>query len=163
MAARSGFQRYVRRDPASAALAMYRWASGYKTGSNAFDVLPEAWREQMLAHAPATLREMDQMIRPYPTRAAIRSIACPVTLIEGDLPQRPGVCDRRRIRHALAAQARMISLPGAAHMLHIDQPEGWVEIVTQTTGHPPSPAAVPSPPQVAAPRSICVELTECLV
>lgn len=34
MAARSGFQRYVRRDPAAAALTMYRWASGYKTGGN---------------------------------------------------------------------------------------------------------------------------------
>ncbi|MEK6250940.1 MAG: hypothetical protein AABM43_03175 [Actinomycetota bacterium] len=32
-----------------------------------------------------TLREMDQMMRPYPARAAIRSIACPVTVIEGDL------------------------------------------------------------------------------
>jgi hypothetical protein len=30
------------------------------------------------------------------------------------------------------------------HMLHIDQPESWVEVVTQTTGHAPSPAAVPS-------------------
>ena len=85
MAARSGFQRYVRREPASAALRMYRWAGGYKTGGSAFDALPGAWREQMLAHAPATLREIDQMIRPYPTRAAIRSIACSVTVIEGDL------------------------------------------------------------------------------
>lgn len=85
MEARFGFHRYVRRDPAAAALTMYRWASGYKTGGNTFDALPEEWREQMLANAPATLREMDQMIHPYPTRAAIRSIVCPVTVIEGDL------------------------------------------------------------------------------
>jgi pimeloyl-ACP methyl ester carboxylesterase len=84
MEARFGFHRYVRRDPA-AALTLYRWASGYKTGGNTFDALPEEWREQTLANAPATLREMDQMIRPYPTRAAIRSIECPVTVIEGDL------------------------------------------------------------------------------
>jgi pimeloyl-ACP methyl ester carboxylesterase len=143
MTARSNFHRYVRRDPASAALTMYRWASGYKTGGNAFDALPAAWREQMLHHAPATLREMDQMIRPYPTRAAIRSIACPVTVIEGDLSD-PAFATADGFVMRLLPQARMVSLRGAAHMLHIDQPEGWVEVVTQTTGHAPSPAAVPS-------------------
>jgi pimeloyl-ACP methyl ester carboxylesterase len=143
MTARSNFHRYVRRDPASAALTMYRWASGYKTGGNAFDALPAAWREQMLAHAPATLREMDQMIRPYPTRAAIRSIACPVTVIEGDLSD-PAFATADGFVMRLLPQARMVSLPGAAHMLHVDQPESWVEVVTQTTGHAPSPAAVPS-------------------
>jgi pimeloyl-ACP methyl ester carboxylesterase len=143
MAVRSGFHRYGRRDPAAAALTMYRWASGYKTGGNAFDALPEAWREQMLAHAPATLREMDQMVRPYPTRAAIRSIACPVTIIEGDLSD-PAFATADGFVMRLLPQARMVSLPGAAHMLHVDQPESWVEVVTQATGHASSPAAAPS-------------------
>jgi pimeloyl-ACP methyl ester carboxylesterase len=143
MAARSAFQRYVRRDPASAALTMYRWASGYKTGGNAFDAFPEAWREQMLAHAPTTLREMDQMRRPYPTRAAIRSIACPVTVIEGDLSDSAfATADAFVMR--LLPQARIVSLPGAAHMLHVDQPERWVEVVAEAV-HAPSPAAVASP------------------
>jgi pimeloyl-ACP methyl ester carboxylesterase len=143
MAARSAFQRYVRRDPASAALTMYRWASGYKTGGNAFDAFPEAWREQMLAHAPTTLREMDQMRRPYPTRAAIRSIACPVTVIEGDLSDSAfATADAFVMR--LLPQARIVSLPGAAHMLHVDQPERWVEVVAEAV-HGPSPAAVASP------------------
>ena len=144
MAVRSGFQRYVRRDPTSAALTMYRWAGGYKTGGNAFDAFPGAWREQMLAHASAALREMDQMIRPYPTRAAIRSIACPVTVIEGDLSD-PAFARAVGFVMRLLPQARLVSLPGAAHMLHFDQPESWVEVVTQTTGHAPSPVAVPSP------------------
>ncbi len=143
MTAHSSFNRYVRRDPASAALTMYRWAGGYKTGGNAFDGLPEAWRAQMLAHAPATLREMDQMIRPYPARATIRSIECPVTVIEGDLSD-PAFAPATELVMRLLPQARKVSLPGAAHMLHIDQPESWVELVTQATGHTPSPAAVPS-------------------
>ncbi len=143
MAVRSGFQRYVRRDSASAALTMYRWAGGYKTGGNAFDALPGAWRAQMLAHAPTTLREMDQMIRPYPTRAAIRSIVCPVTVIEGDLSD-PAFARAVGFVMGLLPQARLVSLPGAAHMLHVDQPENWVEVVTQATGHAPSPATVPS-------------------
>ena len=139
MATRSGFHRYVRRDPASAALAMYRWASGYKTGGNAFDSLPEEWREQMLAHAPATLREMDQMIRPYPTQAAIRSITCPVTVIEGDLSD-PAFASANAFVMRLLPQARRAPLPGAAHMLHIDQPESWIGIVAQTARHVSSSA-----------------------
>jgi hypothetical protein len=109
------------------------------TGGNAFDALPEAWRAQMLAHAPATLRKMDQMIRPYPTRAAIRSIACPVTVIEGDLSD-PAFAIAVGFVMRLLPQAQLVSLPGAEHMLHVDQPEGLVEIATQTTGHAPSPA-----------------------
>jgi len=143
MSARSNFQRYVRRDPTAAALTLYRWASGYKTGGNTFDTLPEEWRAQMLAHARATLREMDQMIRPYPTRAAIRSIACPVTVIEGDLSD-PAFAPATALVMRLLPQARKVSLPGAGHMLHIDQPESWVELVTQATDHAPSLATVPS-------------------
>jgi pimeloyl-ACP methyl ester carboxylesterase len=145
MAARSAIQRYLRRDAAAAALTMYRWASGYKTGGNAFDAFPEAWREQMLAHAHTTLREMDQMIRPYPTRAAIRSIACPVTVIEGDLSD-PAFATADAFVMRLLPQARMVSLPGAAHMLHVDQPERWVEAVADRSVHAPPPAAVPSSP-----------------
>jgi pimeloyl-ACP methyl ester carboxylesterase len=128
MSARSNFQRYVRRDQAAAAAAMYRWAGGYTTGGNAFDGFPDAWREQMLANAPTTLREMDQMIRPYPSRAAIRSITCPVTVIEGELSD-PAFPSADAFLMRLLPQARMVSLPGAAHMLHIDKPDLWVDAV----------------------------------
>ena len=133
MSARLGFHRYVRRDPTAAVLANYRWAGGYKTGGNGFDTFPEEWREQMLAHAPATLREMDQLMRPYPSRAAIRSIACPVTVIEGELSD-PAFARADAFVLRLLPRARMISLPGAAHMLHVDQPERWVEAVAGSTG-----------------------------
>jgi pimeloyl-ACP methyl ester carboxylesterase len=144
MAVRSGFQRYVRRDATSAALTLYRWASGYKTGGNGFDAFPDAWREQMLAHAPATLREMDQMMRPYPSRAAIRSIACPVTVIEGELSD-PAFPTADAFIMRLLPKARMVSLPGAAHMLHVDQPDRWVEAIPKPTVQAPSPVASPSP------------------
>ena len=74
----------------------------------------------------ATLREMDQMMRPYPSRAAIRSIACPVTVIEGELSD-PAFVTADAFVMRLLPQARMVVLPGAAHMLHVDQPELWVE------------------------------------
>ena len=133
MTARLGFHRYVRRDATAAVLTNYRWAGGYKTGGNGFDAFPEEWREQMLAHASATLREMDQLMRPYPSRAAIRSIACPVTVIEGELSD-PAFVAANAFVLRLLPRARMISLPGAAHMLHVDQPERWVEAVAGPTG-----------------------------
>jgi pimeloyl-ACP methyl ester carboxylesterase len=76
---------------------------------------------------------MDRMMRPYPTRAGIRSIACPVTVIEGDLSD-PAFAFSDAFVMRLLPQARMVSLPGAAHMLHIDQPERWVETVAGLLG-----------------------------
>ena len=125
-----GFQRFVRRDPRAAAATMYRWAGGYKTGGNAFDKFPAAWREQMLGHAPVALREMVQVTRPYPSRAAIRSIRCPVTIIEGDLSDSAFVKADAFLMRQLP-QAQLVRLPDAAHMLHFDQPERWVELIVQ--------------------------------
>lgn len=86
----------------------------------------------MLVHAPATLREMDRLMRPYPSRAAIRSIACPVTVIEGELSD-PAFVGADAFVLRLLPRARLISLPGAAHMLHVDQPERWIEAVAEST------------------------------
>ena len=78
----------------------------------------------------------------YPSRAAIRSIACPVTVIEGELSDRAFVTADAFVMRLLP-QARMVLLPGAAHMLHVDQPELWVEAVAEPTARMPSPAAAP--------------------
>jgi pimeloyl-ACP methyl ester carboxylesterase len=129
MSARSSAQRYLRRDKTAAAQTMYRWASGYATGGNAFDAFPPAWQEQMRANAASTLREMDQLLRPYPSRAAVRSISCPVTIIEGDLSD-PSFAKAATYVRRLLPQTRTVRLTGAAHMLHIDQPEQWVDAIT---------------------------------
>jgi pimeloyl-ACP methyl ester carboxylesterase len=126
------FQRFVRRDPPAAAATMYRWAGGYRNGGNAFDNFPAAWREQMLSHAPAALREMDQVRRPYPSRADIRSINCPVTILEGELSD-PAFVKADAFLLRQLPQARLVRLPGAAHMLHIDQPGRWVDLVVGAT------------------------------
>ena len=140
MAARSAGQRYLRRDPVKAAATMYRWASGYETGGNAFDGLPQAWQQQMFAHASSTLREMDQMMRPYPSRARIRSIKCPVSVIEGELSD-PTFLVADAFVMRLLPQANKISLAGAGHFLHIDQPERWVEAIVNATRPTTSSAA----------------------
>jgi pimeloyl-ACP methyl ester carboxylesterase len=131
MQTRTSAQRYLRRDVAAAAQTMYRWVSGYTTGGNAYDGLPQAWRDQMVGHAASTVREMDQLIRLYPTRQAIRSISCPVTVIEGDLSN-PAFPSIDAFIARLLPQARLVSLTGAAHFLHIDQPQQWVDVVAPT-------------------------------
>lgn len=128
MQTRASIQRYARRDPGAAAQTMYRWVSGYTTGGNAFDTLPQAWRDQMTAHGASTVREMNQLLRPYPSRSGIRSITCPVTVIEGELSD-PAFRQADALVARLLPHARTVVLPGAAHFLHIDQPQGWVGAV----------------------------------
>lgn len=128
MQLRSWTQRILRRDAGAAAQTMYRWASRRSTGGNTFDGLPQAWQDQMTAHGASTVREMDQMLRPYPSRAAIRSITCPVTVIKGSLSD-PVFAEAAAFVARLLPQSRLITLPGAAHFLHIDQPGPFVEAV----------------------------------
>jgi pimeloyl-ACP methyl ester carboxylesterase len=128
MSTRSSVQRFLGRDKPEAARTMYRWASGYATGGNAFDGFPDAWQQQMSDNAPSTLREMDQLLRPYPSRRAVRSISCPVTVLEGDLSD-PAFAKAATYVRDLLPHARTVGLTGAAHMLQIDQPEQWVDAV----------------------------------
>jgi pimeloyl-ACP methyl ester carboxylesterase len=65
---------------------------------------------------------------PHPSKAAIRSIACPVTVIEGELSD-PAFKKADAFIKRLLPQARSVSLPGAAHFLQIDQPELWVNAI----------------------------------
>jgi 3-oxoadipate enol-lactonase len=130
MQTRSALQKFVRRDAGAAAQTMYRWASRRTTGGSTFDDLPQAWQDQMVSHAGSTVREMDQLMLPYPRRSAIRSISCPVTVIEGELSDPVFIAADAFVRRLLP-QARLLTLPGAAHFLHIDQPDLWVEAVTR--------------------------------
>ena len=74
-----------------------------------------------------------KLMRPDPSRAVIRSIACPVTVIEGELSD-PTFARADAFVLRLLPRARNISLPGAAHMLHVDQPERSVEAVAGSAG-----------------------------
>jgi pimeloyl-ACP methyl ester carboxylesterase len=128
MQTKSSIRRYLRRDAGAAAQIMYRWASGSTAGGNTFDTLPPAWRDQMIRNGPNTVREMDQLMWPYPSKAAIRSIACPVTILEGELSD-PAFKKADAFVQRLLPQARTVTVPGSTHFLQIDQPELWVEAI----------------------------------
>ena len=120
----------VGRDQRRAAAGMYRWANSYTSGGNGFDRLPAEEQEGMLAHAPSTVREMDQLARPAPSSRVVRSISCPVTCVQGSLsePVFPRAVERVR---RLLPQTRVATIDGGAHMLHRDRPEEWVRAVLE--------------------------------
>jgi pimeloyl-ACP methyl ester carboxylesterase len=128
MSVKSNLTRVVRRNPRAAAAVMYRWASRYTTGGNAFDAYPDGWRDTMLAHAPTTLREMDQVTRFTLSRFALGRIRCPITCAIGDISD----AAFHKALHALRRHfpdARVEQVEGASHMIPTDQPGRLAEIV----------------------------------
>jgi pimeloyl-ACP methyl ester carboxylesterase len=121
MSMASNFQRLVRRDRRAAAEVMYRWASGYTNGGNAFDAYPAQWREAMLGHASTTLFEMDQLTRFRLSREQLRRIECPVTCVMADRSDRAfHKSVRALLRHFPSAKVERVE--GSSHMIPTDQP-----------------------------------------
>jgi pimeloyl-ACP methyl ester carboxylesterase len=127
-------QARIRRDPRAAAVAMYRWANSYTSGGNGFDRLPPEEQEGMLAHAPSTVREMDQLMRPAPPSRVMRGITCPVTCVQGSLSEPVFGRAIERVQRLLP-QTRVAGVDGGAHMLHRDRPEEWVQAVLDAAAH----------------------------
>ncbi len=120
----------VRRDKRAAATAIYRWANSYTTGGNAFDRLPAEEQDGMLAHAPSTVREMDQLSRPVPASRVVRDIACPVTCVQGTLSEPVFPRSIKKVERLLP-RTRVAHIDGGAHMLHRDRPEEWTRAVLE--------------------------------
>ena len=105
----------VRRDERGAAASMYRWANSYTSGGNGFERLPPDEQEGMLAHAPSTVREMDQLTRPAPSVTGRAGHRLPGDLRSG-VAQRAGVPARDRAGAApAAADARRRHRRRSAH------------------------------------------------
>lgn len=128
----------VRRDRAAAVVGYYRWASRFTTGGNAYDGYPERWQAIAMSHADATLREVIQLIPPWPRAAAVRRISCPTTLVIGDNGEPVFRRTTRRV-HRLLAQSHLTDVNGASHLIPADQPELFAEAVAAAAGlGPPS-------------------------
>jgi pimeloyl-ACP methyl ester carboxylesterase len=129
------FARRVRRDNRRAARALFDWALAYRAGGTQFERWPPDWQEW----SPRSTT----WARSYPGRAALESIACPVTILDGT-ESGPvfGKVNRYLLKHI--PDARLVEIEGAAHAIHYDRPAQFREAVAA----PPLP-----PPRKASPGS----------
>lgn len=116
------------RDPEGAAVGYYRWTSGYTTGGNAYDSYPEEWRSTAIHHARATLREVLQLIPPWPPARAVRDLSCPTTILIGDTSEPVFRRTTRRV-HRLLPHARLVEVSETSHLIPADQPTAFAEAV----------------------------------
>ena len=135
------YARRIRRDRRRAALEVFEFALAYRDGGCQFDRFPEDWRESMLTAADATIAETDHLRRPYPTRQALSSISCPVTLLQGSRSEQTFAKINRYLKRRLPG-ARLVEIEGTAHAVHFDRPEEFRRAVLD--------AAAPSPRVAAA-------------
>ncbi len=140
---RCEFARRVRRDDRRAAQEVFDFALAYRGRKDSqFDRFPAEWRESMLASAEATVAETDHLRHPYPSRGSLATISCPVTLIGGGASEPTFAKVNRYLKRRIPA-ARVIEIPGAAHAVHFDRPEGFRDAVLEA-------AALGSPRAAAA-------------
>jgi pimeloyl-ACP methyl ester carboxylesterase len=125
---RCEYARRVRRSERRAAEEMFRFALAYRGGENQFDRFPEDWRRSMLSASKATVAEIDQLRRPYPSREALSSISCPVTLLGGSHSEGTFAKINRYLKRRLP-QARLVEIEGTAHAIHFDRPEDFRDAV----------------------------------
>jgi 3-oxoadipate enol-lactonase len=134
------YARRIRRDQRRAAQELFDFALAYRTGGNQFDRFPEDWRESMLASAEATVAESDHLRHPYPSRRALSSISCPVTLVLGGLSE-PTFAKVGRYLKRRIPQATVVEIEGAAHAVHFDRPEQFCEAVCAAVARAGQPSA----------------------
>jgi pimeloyl-ACP methyl ester carboxylesterase len=114
--------------PRDAAAAFVRWAVGYRTGGSAIDRFDPALVESLLANAETMLAEMQSGSGEELTSERLEKITCPVTCLVGELTQDAFVAGTDRLLRRLP-KARLLRIAEAAHAIHFDQPERFVEAV----------------------------------
>lgn len=119
----------VGRDREGAAESYYRWATRLKSGSNAYEGYPRAWKEVARRHARATLWEILQLIPPWPRASDVRRISCPITLVLGDLGQ-PVFHRTTRSTHRLLPHAKLVHVEQTSHLIPPDQPQAFARVLT---------------------------------
>jgi len=111
-----------------AAETFLRWAMSYRTGGTSFDIFEPALRESMLANAAALLPELEAGGGEELTVEQLQRITCPVTCLVGELTPEVIVAGTDRFV-PLIPHARVVRIADAAHAMHIEQPERFVDAV----------------------------------
>jgi pimeloyl-ACP methyl ester carboxylesterase len=111
-----------------AAEAFLRFAVSYRTGGTAFDTFEPALRESLLGNAEALIPELQAGPVEEVSAERVQGITCPVTCLVGELSPDVIVAATDRLVRILS-HARIIRIPDAAHAMHVDQPERFVDAV----------------------------------
>ena len=121
-------RRFLQRKSAAAVVGFYRWSSRRRDGTNAYDLCPEEWQRVAEEHADAVFRELRQMLVPFPSVRTIGRIACPVTLVIGDIGQ-PVFHGTTRLTARLFPHANTVSVADSGHLIAMDQPAAFAAVV----------------------------------
>lgn len=122
----------LRGRPRDAATTFFRWASGLRDGSNGYDRIPAAAREELLANAACVLAELDPhpfglMMEHIPT-ARIAEIPVPITWLLGEESRSWFGALHDRV-HQVAPAIRTERIPRAGHLAHTEEPEAFAAAV----------------------------------
>lgn len=125
--------RWAARRKEDAVTGFYRWASGRRDGTSSWDTVPEEWRTVARQHADAVFREIRQMMVPTPASRTMRAVACPTTLVVGDVG--PPVFHRttRRVGRLLP-RSTTIDIADSGHLIAVDQPVAFAAAVSDVLG-----------------------------
>jgi pimeloyl-ACP methyl ester carboxylesterase len=108
----------------------YRWTFAYRgLGRSAWEDMPEEWRETVLAHADAVAAEQPHEVTTrYPSSEQLRGLDLPVVIAVGERSQPYFHRIARRLERLLP-NARVRSVAGACHAVHLDSPDAVAELV----------------------------------
>ena len=111
-----------------AAEVFLRFAMSYRTGGTAFDTFEPALRESMLANAGVLIPELQAGPVEEVSAERVQGITCPVTCLVGELtPEWIVACTDRLVQ--ILSHVQIIRIADAAHAIHVDQPERFVDAV----------------------------------
>jgi pimeloyl-ACP methyl ester carboxylesterase len=129
MTVRAQVARLRRGQPAATDLA-YRWTFTYRgLDRNAWDGMPDAWRESVLSHADAVAAEQSEEVSlSYPPTAALKELRRRTTIVVGELSQPYFHRIARHLRRLLP-DAELLLVPGASHAVHLDAPGRVAELL----------------------------------
>ncbi len=113
-----------------AVVGFYQWASHRADGTNGYDPSPEEWQDIAVQHSDAVFRELRQMIVPIPSTRTIRAVACPATLVIGDVGQPVFHRTTRRVGRLLP-RAATIDVADSGHLIAMDQPAAFAAVVAK--------------------------------
>lgn len=126
------------RGPRPAIRGFLRWASSYSTGGCAFDRMPVAMQEAMLATAEASLGDLDAGTGEDLPLTRIASLPMPIVCLLGE-KSTPAIANATRRIVAAVPGVRLITIPGAGHAIPFDRPDEFVDAVLSAAASPLSP------------------------